>query len=160
MSSSLTLRLVVGRLRQKPLLPPYGDVNASYWDVTLPKSNLGIDLGNDTFGMFLLSSNVFICLLDSSIRQCQYHEGFSGNAQQKYYGIHFSCGRFDTFSHRSTWLPRIRCYVHARLQCLWTYPPSQHSNSPPETSLRFSCALPMSLFRPVKFGPLGMVTLH
>ena len=32
--------------------------------------------------------------------------------------------------------------------------------SPPETSLPCSSALPMSLFRPVKFGPQGMVTLH
>ena len=52
----------------------------SSWDVTLPKSNLGITLRSDDFGMHLLSSNVFICLLDSSIRRWQYHEGFSENA--------------------------------------------------------------------------------
>ena len=44
-----------------------GPVN-SYWDVTLPKTNLGITLGNGSFGMFLLFSNVFICLLDFSIK--------------------------------------------------------------------------------------------
>ena len=39
----------------------HSNVNNSYWDVTLPKSNMGISLENDSFGMFLISSNVFIC---------------------------------------------------------------------------------------------------
>ena len=87
--------------------PLYEDGNGpSSWDVTLPKSNLGLTL-NDSFGMFLLSSNVFIYLLDSSISQWQYHEGFNVHTQkQKCYGIwHSCCGRFDTFCHRSTYLP-------------------------------------------------------
>ena len=42
----------------------------STWDVTLSKSNLSVSLENDDFGMFLLSSNVFMCLLDFSIKPC------------------------------------------------------------------------------------------
>ena len=37
----------------------------SVWDVTLPKSNLSISLRNESFGMVLLSSNFFMCLLNS-----------------------------------------------------------------------------------------------
>jgi hypothetical protein len=36
-----------------------GPVNST-WDVTLTKSNLSISLGNNSFGMFLFSSNVFM----------------------------------------------------------------------------------------------------
>jgi hypothetical protein len=40
-------------------------VDSGYWEaVTLPESNLGIDLRLQDFGMCLLSSNVFMCLLD------------------------------------------------------------------------------------------------
>ena len=37
-----------------------GPVNST-WNVTLPQSNLGVKLWNDSLGKFLLSSNVFIC---------------------------------------------------------------------------------------------------
>jgi hypothetical protein len=37
-----------------------GPVNST-WNVTLPQSNLGVTLWNDSLGMFLLSSNVFMC---------------------------------------------------------------------------------------------------
>jgi hypothetical protein len=40
----------------------------SDWDVTLAGSNLSFSIPNGSFGMFLLSSNVFMCLLDFSIR--------------------------------------------------------------------------------------------
>jgi hypothetical protein len=40
----------------------------SSWYVTLPNSNLGITLSNHSFGIFLLFSNIFICLLDFSVK--------------------------------------------------------------------------------------------
>ena len=40
----------------------------STWNVTLPESNLSISLGN-AFGMFLLPSILFICLLNFSIKR-------------------------------------------------------------------------------------------
>jgi hypothetical protein len=45
-----------------------GLVNEPDWDVKLPDSNLGFGLMNDQLRMFLLSSNVFVCLLDFSIK--------------------------------------------------------------------------------------------
>jgi hypothetical protein len=45
-----------------------GPVNSS-WNVTLPESNLGISLASYDFGTFLLSSNVFVSLLDFSIKR-------------------------------------------------------------------------------------------
>ena len=46
------------------------------WDVVLHESNLMITLGNDSFGMFLLSSNFFMCLLDFSIKRYQYWSAY------------------------------------------------------------------------------------
>jgi hypothetical protein len=44
-------------------------VNSNWgWEVTLAESNLSVSIWNGSFGMFLLSSNVFMCLLDFSIR--------------------------------------------------------------------------------------------
>ena len=72
-------------------------------NVTLPESNFGISLRNDSLGMPLLSFNVFTCLLYFSIKQWQYYAAFNFHAlQQKCYGILSSCGRFRTFCHRST----------------------------------------------------------
>ena len=52
------------------------------WEVTLDKSNLSVFLHNNSFGMFLLSSGVFVCLLDFSIKLYQYDRGFSFHVQQ------------------------------------------------------------------------------
>ena len=82
-----------------------GFVNQSYWPVTLPESNLGFNFPNDQLGMFLLSCNIFMCLLDVSIKLCEYHAGFIFLVlQHKCCGIHSQgpCGRFCTFCHRST----------------------------------------------------------
>jgi len=51
----------------------------SGWDVTLPKSNLGLNVPYGSLGKFLLSFNVFICLLDFSNKRSAYecHAGFS-----------------------------------------------------------------------------------
>jgi len=77
--------------------------NNSSWDVTLPQSNLSIRLETFHFGMFLLSSNVFIYLPNFSIKQLKCHPGFSFPVQQRNcYGIHCSCGRFRTFCRGST----------------------------------------------------------
>ena len=38
------------------------------WKVTLPQSNLGITLLNESFGMFLLSSYVIMCFIDFSFK--------------------------------------------------------------------------------------------
>ena len=35
-----------------------------FWYVTLPESNLSLSMPNDKLGIFLFSSNVFMCLLD------------------------------------------------------------------------------------------------
>ena len=83
-----------------------GPVNST-WDITLTKSNLSISLGNDRFGMFLLSSNVFMSSLDFSIKPYQYDASFSFRGQKQKFAIHCSCWRFRTFRHRSTWLSRI-----------------------------------------------------
>ena len=48
------------------------------WDVMLPESNLSITLDNSSFGMFLLSSKFFMCLLDFSIKR-----------------VHFECADFS-----------------------------------------------------------------
>jgi hypothetical protein len=97
---------------------------------------------------FLLPSKFFMCLLDFSIKpQSWYH-----------YDAGFSWGTVPV--NGSAYINTLPILSG---QSLWTYPPSRHSNSPPETlsetSLRSSCALPMPLFRPIKLGPLGMVTL-
>ena len=75
-----------------------GLVNST-WEVTLPESNLGISLRNDSFGMFLLSSNIFICLLNFSIEPWLCAGERCTVLQQKCYRIHHSCGRFRTFGH-------------------------------------------------------------
>jgi len=82
-----------------------GHVDQSYWAVTLPESNLGFSFPNDQLGMFLFSSNIFLCLLDLSIKLWKYHMGFIFLVlQHKCCGIHSQCpcGRFCTFCHRST----------------------------------------------------------
>jgi len=43
--------------------------NTSSWDVALSKSNLSLILQKDELGTLLLSCNVFICLLDFSIKR-------------------------------------------------------------------------------------------
>jgi len=45
--------------------------NTSTWDVMLLESNMSITLWEGDFGMFLHSSNVFMCLLDFSINPVQ-----------------------------------------------------------------------------------------
>ena len=44
------------------------DSHWTRWEMALPKSSLRFNVGNDTFGMFFLSSNILICLLDFSIK--------------------------------------------------------------------------------------------
>ena len=74
----------------------------STWDVTLAESNLITIVRNDDFCMFLLSSNVFMCLLDFSIKPfLQYDEGFGFPVLQQWFGIHSSSSRrwFRTFCY-------------------------------------------------------------
>ena len=81
----------------------------STWDVTLAESNLTVSIPNDSFGMFLLS-NIFMYLLDFSIRVWQYigygrsyhWHGFNFRVREQKFGIQSSCGRFRAFCHRST----------------------------------------------------------
>ena len=50
----------------------------STWDVMLAESNLSVRLMNTTFGILLLSANVFnVFMLDFSIKPYQYDEDFS-----------------------------------------------------------------------------------
>ena len=81
------------------------DNNDSYWSMMLPGSNLGFSFPSDKLGMFLLSSNIFMCLPDFSIKLCEYHAGFIFRVlQHECCGIHSQCpcGWFCTFCHRST----------------------------------------------------------
>ena len=79
--------------------PTAVEVNST-WDVSLHESNLSVTLTNDSIGMFLLPSNFFMCLLYFSIKP--YDAVFSFRVRQQKFGIHCSCGRFNTFCHRST----------------------------------------------------------
>ena len=87
-------------------------------------------------------------LLDISIKSYQQDEGFSFHVQQQKFGIRCSCGRFRTFfidqldypdSHLAETLP----------EDLSSIPTLKF---PTGNVLAFSCGLPMSLFRPVKFS--------
>ena len=54
------------------------DSGSTHWEMTLPNSNLSFELWNSTLGIFLLSSDVFVRLLDFSIikSSCQCHADF------------------------------------------------------------------------------------
>ena len=77
------------------------------WDVTLAESNLSVNILVASLGMFLLSSDEFICLLDIRISGCWVNtcawlwQVFSSRVRQQKLGIHFSYGRFRTFCHRT-----------------------------------------------------------
>ena len=82
-----------------------GSINDSNLYVMLHESNLHCSLssGGYELGMFLLSSNVFMCLLDFSIKPFQHDADFMIRVRQrKYYRIQCPRGRFRTFDHRST----------------------------------------------------------
>jgi hypothetical protein len=55
----------------------------STWEVTLAESNLSVTIFNFSFGTFLLSSDVFMCLLDFSTKllQYEYDAGISFDGQ-------------------------------------------------------------------------------
>ena len=113
-----------------------GPVNST-WDVTLSKSNLNVSLGNDDFGMFLLSSNVYSISVSSPINNKTKASVFNN----KKYGtvpvdgsVLFVIDQLKLLDY-----PDSRIAETLPVESVWTYPPSPHLNSPAET---FSSAPP------------------
>ena len=75
--------------------------DASGWDVTLNESDLVVLIANESFGMFLLPSNFFMCSLDFSVNP-KYDASFIFRVQKQKFIPNSPCGWFSTFCHRST----------------------------------------------------------